>query len=91
MPLIIRGPGIARDRVSDVVTSHTDLAPTFLELAGGKLRDDFDDASIPLTAAQQATMLTKAEDFEQGAPGESPEHVAERREQDAGGDDDIRS
>ena len=50
IPMAIRGPGIAKGMVTDVVTSHTDLAPTFLSLAGGKLRDDFDGVAMPLFA-----------------------------------------
>ncbi|KAI0514418.1 alkaline-phosphatase-like protein [Xylaria bambusicola] len=50
VPLIIRGPGIAENQETNIVTSHTDLAPTFLELLGIPLRDDFDGRPIPLTA-----------------------------------------
>lgn len=52
VPLIVRGPGVARGHVSDIVTSHTDLAPTLLTLAGGAIRADFDGAAIPVTSAQ---------------------------------------
>ncbi|KAK8212924.1 hypothetical protein M8818_003089 [Zalaria obscura] len=52
VPLIVRGPGVAKGQVSDMVTSHTDLAPTFLSLAGGRIRDDFDGAAIPITSTQ---------------------------------------
>lgn len=51
IPLIVRGPGVPEGMVSDIVTSHTDLAPTFLSLAGGDLRADFDGAVIPLTSS----------------------------------------
>ncbi|KIX03915.1 uncharacterized protein Z518_07468 [Rhinocladiella mackenziei CBS 650.93] len=51
IPLIVRGPGVPEGLVSDVVTSHTDLAPTFLSLAGGDLKPDFDGAAIPLTSS----------------------------------------
>jgi N-acetylglucosamine-6-sulfatase len=47
IPLIVRGPGIAIGHTTAAVTSHTDLAPTILELAGAS-RDDFDGLSIPL-------------------------------------------
>ncbi|KFY67158.1 hypothetical protein V496_01732 [Pseudogymnoascus sp. VKM F-4515 (FW-2607)] len=49
VPLIIRGPGIAANLTTDVVSTHTDLAPTFFELLGIPLRDDFDGTPIPLT------------------------------------------
>ncbi|KAJ3316197.1 hypothetical protein HDU93_004562 [Gonapodya sp. JEL0774] len=50
VPFIVRGPGVGCGRTVDIVTSHVDLAPTFLTLAGLPLRDDFDGAPIPLTA-----------------------------------------
>ncbi|OBT43077.1 hypothetical protein VE00_05541 [Pseudogymnoascus sp. WSF 3629] len=49
VPLIIRGPGISANLTTDVVSTHTDLAPTFFELLGIPLRDDFDGTPIPLT------------------------------------------
>ena len=39
IPLIIRGPGIAKNHTTDIVTTHTDLAPTFLTLAGATQND----------------------------------------------------
>lgn len=35
MPLIVRGPGIGKGKVSQVVSAHHDLAPTFVAIAGG--------------------------------------------------------
>ncbi|KAL3427443.1 Arylsulfatase 3 [Phlyctema vagabunda] len=52
VPLIIRGPGISSGKETSVVTAHTDIVPTIFELAGIKLRDDFDGSSIPLTKEQ---------------------------------------
>jgi arylsulfatase A-like enzyme len=49
IPLIIRGPGIVENKTTDIVTTHTDLAPTFLQLLGIPLRPDFDGEPIPLT------------------------------------------
>jgi N-acetylglucosamine-6-sulfatase len=56
IPLIIRGPGVPVGE-ANIVTAHTDLAPTILKIAGGKWgwdgldgtpiplnKDDFDDA-----------------------------------------------
>ncbi|OAG38719.1 hypothetical protein AYO21_07072 [Fonsecaea monophora] len=34
IPLIIRGPGVPEGHLTEIVTSHIDLAPTFLSLAG---------------------------------------------------------
>ncbi|GJP89535.1 arylsulfatase [Aspergillus niger] len=52
VPLIIRGPDIAQNVSTDIVTTHTDLAPTFLELLGIPLREDFDGNPISLTRSQ---------------------------------------
>ncbi|KAI0513279.1 arylsulfatase-like protein [Xylaria bambusicola] len=49
IPLIIRGPGVPQNFETDIVTTHTDLAPTLLQLAGIPLRDDFDGLAIPLS------------------------------------------
>ncbi|KAI0201229.1 arylsulfatase-like protein [Astrocystis sublimbata] len=51
IPLIIRGPGVPKGFTTDIVTAHTDLAPTILQIAGAPLRDDFDGLEIPLTQA----------------------------------------
>ena len=45
--LIIRGPGVAKGHTTDLVSSHTDLAPTIMQLAG-RTREDFDSSTIPL-------------------------------------------
>jgi len=50
IPLIVRGPGVTAGQVGDIVTSHTDLAPTFLALAGAETRLDLDGSAIPLTS-----------------------------------------
>ena len=50
IPLIVRGPSVPKGKVSDIVTSHTDLAPTFLSLAGGEIRSDFDGTPIPVVS-----------------------------------------
>ncbi|GAB7359180.1 hypothetical protein MBLNU230_g5247t1 [Neophaeotheca triangularis] len=48
VPLYVRGPGISHDQLDSAVTSHIDLAPTFFEIAGIDLREDFDGAPIAL-------------------------------------------
>ncbi|KAI1856113.1 hypothetical protein JX265_011828 [Neoarthrinium moseri] len=57
IPMIIRGPGVPKNAVTDIVTTHTDFAPTLLKIAGAPLRDDFDGLAIPLTSygLEQAT------------------------------------
>ncbi len=56
IPLIVRGPGVPAGKVAEVVTTHVDLAPTILGLAGAAARADFDGEAIPLTE----TALEKA-------------------------------
>lgn len=46
VPLIVRGPGIPEGKTLDVVTSHTDLAPTFLSIAGSQ-KEGLDGRPIP--------------------------------------------
>ncbi|KAI0145097.1 alkaline-phosphatase-like protein [Xylariaceae sp. FL1272] len=51
IPLMVRGPNIPQGVRSQQVTSHTDLVPTFLELAGARGPEDyFDGRVIDLTA-----------------------------------------
>ncbi|KAJ7140941.1 alkaline-phosphatase-like protein [Mycena epipterygia] len=52
VPLIIRGPGVPAAKVVETVTTHTDLAPTFIQMLGLDLRPEFDGAPIPVTANQ---------------------------------------
>ncbi|KAI5924219.1 alkaline-phosphatase-like protein [Camillea tinctor] len=49
IPLIIRGPGVPKRYTTDIVTTHTDLAPTLLKMVGAAPRNDFDGLAIPLT------------------------------------------
>lgn len=49
IPLFIRGPGIAKNVSTDLVTTHTDLAPLILNLIGEEPRPDFDGAAFPVT------------------------------------------
>jgi arylsulfatase A-like enzyme len=51
VPLIIRGPKVPQNHVTEVVTTHTDLAPTILNLVGGQFPSNasFDGAAIPIT------------------------------------------
>ncbi|KAK0713927.1 arylsulfatase-like protein [Lasiosphaeria miniovina] len=51
IPLVVRGPGVPEGRaVTNLVTTHIDLAPTILDLAGAPIRADFDGEAIPLRA-----------------------------------------
>jgi arylsulfatase A-like enzyme len=49
IPLIVRGPGVPKGLTTEIVTTHTDLAPTILTLAKTPLRADFDGVAIPLS------------------------------------------
>ncbi|KAL1888397.1 hypothetical protein Sste5346_009605 [Sporothrix stenoceras] len=48
IPMIVRGPGVARGHVSQAVTSHTDIASTIMELAGRPL-ENTDGSPMPLS------------------------------------------
>ncbi|TQV91343.1 arylsulfatase [Cordyceps javanica] len=61
VPFIIRGPGISKNETVNSPSSHTDLAPTFLTLAGIPLRDDFDGLPIPVRSADKPSGLVKIE------------------------------
>ncbi|KAK3367516.1 alkaline-phosphatase-like protein [Podospora didyma] len=52
IPLIVRGPGVPSKHVAEIVTTHIDLAPTILGLAGAPSRADFDGETIPLRRAE---------------------------------------
>lgn len=49
IPFIIRGPDVPRKHTTDIVTTHTDIGPTILDIAGVRPREDFDGLAIPLT------------------------------------------
>jgi N-acetylglucosamine-6-sulfatase len=49
IPFLIRGPGVPKGHTSQLVTSHTDLAATFLKIAGAPRRPDLDGEAMPLT------------------------------------------
>ncbi|KAI1055989.1 hypothetical protein LB506_009256 [Fusarium annulatum] len=53
VPLFIRGPGVSSGSVENAVTTHIDLAPTILRLAGAELRTDFDGTPIPVLPTQE--------------------------------------
>ncbi|KAJ5111112.1 arylsulfatase [Penicillium argentinense] len=42
IPLIICGPRVRENATTDIVTTHTDLAPTFFRLLRIPLQSDFD-------------------------------------------------
>ncbi|KMU82066.1 arylsulfatase [Coccidioides immitis RMSCC 3703] len=48
IPMIVRGPGVAKGATNDDVSSHTDMAPTFLALAGQE-REGLDGVPISFT------------------------------------------
>ncbi|EXM21786.1 Arylsulfatase [Fusarium oxysporum f. sp. vasinfectum] len=53
VPLFIRGPGVSSGSIENAVTTHIDLAPTILRLAGADLRSDFDGTPIPVLPTQE--------------------------------------
>ncbi|OZJ06847.1 hypothetical protein BZG36_00041 [Bifiguratus adelaidae] len=48
VPFIVRGPNVPVGISSQVVSSHLDLAPTFLDIAGGSIPDFVDGSVIPI-------------------------------------------
>lgn len=62
IPLIIRGPGVPQGEVTNVVSAHVDLAPTFLKIAGAEPRPDFDGLPIPLTAKEIKTAESRGQE-----------------------------
>lgn len=61
IPLIVRGPGVAANYTTEIVTTHTDLAPTFFKLLGIPLRDDFDGRAFPITPDAIESTLSRRE------------------------------
>ncbi|KAF1849200.1 arylsulfatase-like protein [Cucurbitaria berberidis CBS 394.84] len=59
IPLMIRGPNVPENVTTDIVTTHTDLAPTFLQLIGAPLRADFDGEVIPTSESGIAKASVK--------------------------------
>lgn len=51
IPMMVRGPRVPKGKRVNFVTSHTDIAPTLFDLAGIKLRSDFDGLPMPLVEA----------------------------------------
>lgn len=49
IPLLVRGPLVPGGIKTNVVTTHTDLVPTILKLAGATAPEDLDGSAIPLT------------------------------------------
>ncbi len=46
VPMLVRGPGVAAGTFVDGVTSHSDIAPTLIDLAGGAVPDFMDGSSF---------------------------------------------
>ena len=66
MPLLVRGPGIPTGRRSDALSANVDLAPTFLQISGGRPTSPLDGESLlhyardPALQSRRAVLL---EDF----------------------------
>lgn len=48
VPMIIRGPGVPKNHVSDSVTAHIDITPSIVHWAGAKSDIDFDGSPMPI-------------------------------------------
>ncbi|KAH9902356.1 Arylsulphatase [Xylariomycetidae sp. FL2044] len=63
VPLIIRGPGVSENFTTEIVTTHTDMAPTLLTLAGvSSLRSDFDGSPIPVSESSIGDAVTSRQE-----------------------------
>ena len=51
IPMVLRGPGLPVNKNTSIVTTHTDLAPTFLSMFNLPLRAGFDGKPMPVTDA----------------------------------------
>ncbi|RYP36284.1 hypothetical protein DL767_003437 [Monosporascus sp. MG133] len=49
IPFIVRGPNVPRRHITDVATTHADIASTTLRIASAPLGGDFDGLATPLT------------------------------------------
>ncbi|KAG2412904.1 hypothetical protein HFD88_010462 [Aspergillus terreus] len=58
IPLYVRGPGIPENKTFSAVTSHTDLAPTFLRIAG-TTTDGLDGKPLPFTVEESCQSKTE--------------------------------
>lgn len=61
IPLLIRGPNVPQGVVTNISSSHTDLAPTFFKMMGIPPRAEFDGGAIPITQAEIDARSGKAE------------------------------
>lgn len=54
VPMIVRGPNVPAGKTQNIVSSHTDLAPTIMSIAGNDLRETFDGQPIRLDREDQS-------------------------------------
>ena len=59
IPLLIRGPDVAKNVKTNITNSHTDMAPTILQMMGVPTRPDFDGQAIAYTAADLSAPTKK--------------------------------
>lgn len=76
IPLVWRGPGVPAGKVTDEVSTHTDLAPTWLKLFGLPMRTKLDGQPIPIIMNQpyqKSAEHVNVELWGAGAPYEGTE------------------
>ncbi|KIX04937.1 uncharacterized protein Z518_05808 [Rhinocladiella mackenziei CBS 650.93] len=62
IPMVWRGPGVPVNKITNTVSTHTDLAPTFLDLFGLPRRTQLDGSIMPLTeSAMDASVGSRVE------------------------------
>lgn len=55
VPMIIRGPGVAKGRTAKAVTSHTDITPSIVHWAGATSEIELDGSPMPIEGITTTT------------------------------------
>jgi N-acetylglucosamine-6-sulfatase len=93
IPLIVRGPGVARDRMDSRLSNNADLAPTIADLAGVDVPDFVDGRSLRslLTGEEESVwrQISLVEDIAKLFKKDAKFRTSRESEQD--GDDDLKT
>lgn len=68
VPLLMRGPGVARDETEGALVANTDLAPTILELAGAAPLREMDGRPLLLAPDTEPASGNRAVLLQSGGP-----------------------
>lgn len=83
IPFVMRGPGVPANVSTEIVTSHTDVAPTIFNMAGIPLRSDFDGQPMPMTQSQISAVTGSPEHLNveywgKASGGENPAYQSKK-------------